>query len=136
MLIVLDVFVAAVNYILVIATTTEVALLAVSANYKKETDQQDITLFETKMSVPTKGLDVNVIDGSAQTGRIFFGGRTDNDLYEFTYQESEGWFSGRTGKVCHTSQTLAAFAPRLPFFGPRDDSKFLYLFKGAHSNNS
>ncbi|KAI5788369.1 Non-repetitive/WGA-negative nucleoporin C-terminal-domain-containing protein [Geopyxis carbonaria] len=109
------VFVAEVNYVLVIATMNDVFLLGVQA-VENERGTMDVTLFETKMSVPTRGLDVTIIEGSKLSGRIFFAGKTDNDIYEFTYQAEERWFHGRCGKVCHTSKGASAFAPRLPFF--------------------
>jgi nuclear pore complex protein Nup155 len=46
----------------------------------------DVTVYETRMSVPTKGMDITIIEASASTGRIFFGGKGDNEVYEFTYQ--------------------------------------------------
>jgi len=81
----LGVFVSDVNYVLVIATTVDIFLLGVQA-VPNARGGRDVTLFETKMSAPTKGLGVSVIEGSKKTGRIFFGGRGDNDIYEFTYQ--------------------------------------------------
>ncbi|KAG0137744.1 hypothetical protein HOY82DRAFT_647068 [Tuber indicum] len=66
------------------------------------------------MSVPTKGLGVRVIEGSEKKGRIFFGGREDNDIYGVTYQAEEQWFYGRCGKICQTSDGVSSFAPRIP----------------------
>jgi hypothetical protein len=48
----------------------------------------DVLLFDTRMSVPTKGTSVNIIEGSGDTGRVFFAGEADNDVYEFLYQVS------------------------------------------------
>lgn len=79
------VFVKNVNYVLVVATTVDIFLLGVEA-VPNARGGRDVTLYETRMSVPTKGLGVSIIEGSKNTGRIFFGGRGDNDVYEFTYQ--------------------------------------------------
>lgn len=118
------VFIDAVNYVLLIGTTMDIILLGIQATPSAGGDSSfDVQIFETKMVVPTKGIDVSVIEGTA-SGRVFFGGRNDNDLYEFTYQENEGWFHGRSGKVCHTGQAFAAFAPKLPFLTKPHDSKF------------
>lgn len=76
---------ANVNYVLVVATTVDIFLLGVQAASNNR-GGKDVTLYETKMSVPTKGLSVSSIEGSKKSGRIFFGGRGDNDIYEFTYQ--------------------------------------------------
>ena len=45
----------------------------------------EITMYNTNMSVNTKGLDISIIEGT-ELGRIFFAGRSDNDVYELTYQ--------------------------------------------------
>jgi nuclear pore complex protein Nup155 len=74
-----------VNYVLVVATTVDIFLLGVQAAPNNR-GGKDVTLYDAKMSVPTKGLSVGIIEGSKKTGRIFFGGRGDNDIYEFTYQ--------------------------------------------------
>ncbi|KAL7276341.1 hypothetical protein RUND412_000680 [Rhizina undulata] len=118
------VFVETINYVLVIATAVDVFLLAVSA-VPNGRGGKDVTLFETGMSVPTKGLDVSIIEGSKKTGRLFFGGEGDNDVYEFTYQAEEKWFYGRCRKVCHTSRGLSTFAPNVAFFTAPKDTEHL-----------
>ncbi|KAG0137773.1 hypothetical protein HOY82DRAFT_647193, partial [Tuber indicum] len=77
-------FIRDVNYVLVIATTLAIPLLVMLA-VTNARGGRDVTLFETKVSVPIKGHGVSVIEGSKKTGRIFFGGRGDNDICEFTY---------------------------------------------------
>lgn len=72
---------------LVIATALEVFLLGVKAT-KNDRGVTDVILYDTKMSVPARALNVAVIEGSRKSGRIFFGGKTDNDIYEFSYQVS------------------------------------------------
>lgn len=116
------VFTAAVDYVLVVATTVNVFLIGLGckANAKGTTD---VEIFTTNMSVSTAGLDVTIIEGSPSTGRIFFGGKTDNDIHEFTYQAEERWFKGRCQKVCHTNQGGSLFAPRIPFLSAAKDSK-------------
>ncbi|KAA8902246.1 Non-repetitive/WGA-negative nucleoporin C-terminal-domain-containing protein [Sphaerosporella brunnea] len=104
-----------VNYVLVVATVVEVFLLGVHA-HPNARGVMEVMLYETKMSIPAKGLDIHIIEGSKKTGRIFFGGKTDNELYELTYQAEERWFQGRCQKMCHTSTGVSAFAPRLPLW--------------------
>lgn len=70
---------------LVIATIVDVFLMGVNATQNPR-GAMDVMLYDTKMSVPTRGLDVTIIEGSKKTGRIFFAGKGDNDVYEFTYQ--------------------------------------------------
>jgi nuclear pore complex protein Nup155 len=117
------VFTSAVDYVLVVATTVNVFLIGLgcTANAKGTVDVQ---IFTTNMSVSTAGLDVTIIEGSPGTGRIFFGGKADNDIHEFTYQAEERWFKGRCSKVCHTNQGSSLFAPRIPFLSAPKDSKF------------
>ena len=60
-------------------------LLGVKAT-KNDRGVTDVILYDTKMSVPVKAVGVAVIEGSRKSGRIFFGGRINNDIYEFSYQ--------------------------------------------------
>lgn len=79
-----DVFQEKINYVLVVGTSIEVILIGVSATPNAR-NAYDIRMFDAKMAVNTKGLDVSVIEGS-KSGRIFFAGRSDNEVYEFTYK--------------------------------------------------
>ncbi|OQO05359.1 hypothetical protein B0A48_09127 [Cryoendolithus antarcticus] len=99
------VFVADISHLLVVATTAEMLLLGVAVQ-KTETGAKTIALYNTQMSIPTRGLGVRHIEGSARSGRIFFAGSFSEDLYEFRYQQQEGWFSGKTQRVCHTKSGL------------------------------
>ncbi|KAK6437296.1 hypothetical protein LTR95_006511 [Oleoguttula sp. CCFEE 5521] len=99
------VFVADITHLLVVATTAEMLLLGVAVQ-KTETGAKTIALYNTQMSIPTRGLGVRHIEGSARSGRIFFAGSFTEDLYEFRYQQQEGWFSGKTQRVCHTKSGL------------------------------
>ncbi|KAF8460382.1 Non-repetitive/WGA-negative nucleoporin C-terminal-domain-containing protein [Kalaharituber pfeilii] len=107
-----DVFNEQINYVLVIGTSVEMFLIGIGATPNAR-NACDVVMYDTKMSINIKGLDISVIEG-ADNGRIFFGGRSDNEVYEFTYKGEEGWFQGRCGKVCHTSQGLTSFAPKIP----------------------
>lgn len=79
-----DVFQDKINYVLVMGTSIEVILIGVSVTPNAR-NAYDVEMFDTKMAVNTKGLDVSVIEGS-KAGRIFFAGRSDNEVYEFTYK--------------------------------------------------
>ena len=108
------VFVASVTHILVIATTAEIILVGLSAQ-SSPTGGLAVALYQTRMSIPVRGMDVNVIEGSGATGRIFFSGRGDNDVYELTYQQEEKWFSSRCGKINHTSKGITTLTPSFRF---------------------
>ncbi|KAJ6021530.1 hypothetical protein N7540_007034 [Penicillium herquei] len=106
------VFLPAITHLLVVSTTAEVILLGMGVE-NLPTGSRQVTLYQTGMAVSIRGLDIDVFASSDATGRIFFGGSSDNDVYELTYQQEERWFQGRCAKVNHTSSRLAAFRPSL-----------------------
>ncbi|KAI9368699.1 Non-repetitive/WGA-negative nucleoporin C-terminal-domain-containing protein [Aspergillus egyptiacus] len=108
------VFLPSITHLLVISTTAEIILLGMKCE-TTPTGAHQVTLYQTGMSTSIRGLDINIIAASDTTGRIFFGGSTDNDVYELTYQQEEKWFQGRCSKINRTSSRLAAFAPSLSF---------------------
>lgn len=108
------VFLPSITHLLVISTTAEIILLGMGCETKPNGVKQ-VTLYQTGMSTSIRGLDIHVIASSDSTGRIFFGGSSDSDVYELIYQQEERWFQGRCSKVNHTSSRLSAFAPSLSF---------------------
>lgn len=106
------VFLPAITHLLVVSTTNEVILLGMGCE-TTPTGGRQVSLYQTGMAVSIRGLDINVFASSDSTGRIFFGGASDNDVYELTYQQEERWFQGRCAKVNHTSSRLSAFTPSL-----------------------
>lgn len=95
------VFVKDITHLIVVSTTAEMLLLGV-APATTETGARTLALYNTKMSIPTRGLGVRFIEGS-RTGRIFFVGSFTEDIYEFTYQQEERWFTSKTQSICHTA---------------------------------
>ena len=108
------VFLPAITHLLVVSTTAEVILLGMGCEEKPNGGIQ-VSLYQTGMTVSVRGLDIHSFASSNSSGRIFFGGNTDNDVYELTYQQEERWFQGRCAKVNHTSSRLAAFTPSRTF---------------------
>ncbi|KAL2847471.1 Non-repetitive/WGA-negative nucleoporin C-terminal-domain-containing protein [Aspergillus pseudoustus] len=108
------VFLPSITHLLVISTTAEVILLGMKCETTPGGSRQ-VTLFQTGMSTSIRGLDIHILTSSDATGRIFFAGTSDNDVYELTYQQEEKWFQGRCSKVNHTSSRIATFAPSLSF---------------------
>ena len=102
------VFLPTIKHVIVLATATEVMLLGLGTE-SGPSSNGGLTLFQTGITVSVRGLDISVIASSPKSGRIFFGGRTDNDIYELRYQQEERWFSNRSSKVCHTSGMLSSF---------------------------
>ncbi|KAH0565900.1 hypothetical protein GP486_000703 [Trichoglossum hirsutum] len=83
------VFVSSINYLLVVATTSEIFLIGLSCK-PNPAGNKIVTLYQTRMSLSIKGMDVNVIEGSIASGRIFFSGRHTHDVYEIIYQSDRG----------------------------------------------
>lgn len=108
------VFVPSIIRLLVVATTADIMLVGMSAQTAAH-GGKTVALYSLKMSTPVKGLDVDVIEGSDATGRIFFSGRASDDVYEFTYQQAEKWFANRCAKVNHTAKGYSTFTPGLLF---------------------
>jgi nuclear pore complex protein Nup155 len=108
------VFLPQIVRLLVVATTTDIYLVGFSAQ-AGSSGGQEVALYSTRLSLFIKGIDVNIIEGSAASGRIFFSGRGSDDVYEVTYQQEEKWFQNRCAKVNHTSKGLSMFAPSFSF---------------------
>ncbi|MCJ1478533.1 hypothetical protein MMC13_007213 [Lambiella insularis] len=104
------VFVPSVTRLLVIATTASIVLVGLSSEVGPS-GGRTVSMFQTRMSIPVGGMDVDVIEGSSTNGRVFFTGRSDNHVYEFTYQQEEKWFQNRCGKINHTSKGITNLAP-------------------------
>lgn len=105
---------------LVISTTAEMIILGLG----RETDprsSKSLKLFQAGMQTSIRGLDVSVIVTSNKAGRIFFGGRTENEVYELNYQQEEKWFSSRCSKVNHTTTGISALALPVPFTQKRHE---------------
>jgi nuclear pore complex protein Nup155 len=116
------VFLDTVKNMIVLATTSEMSLLGLVTEVVGGAPQ--LSVIKTGMSTSVRGMDVSVIAHSKKTGRIFFGGTTDNDLYELTYQQQDGWFSGKCSKICHTRTAVQSLTMSLPALGGRS-SEFI-----------
>ena len=94
------VFVKDIEHMIVVTTSAEMILLGVAAQ-KGANGAQTIALYTTRMSIQVRGLSVDHVVATKK-GRIFFVGSTSDDILEFQYQQDEGWFRGRTSRICHT----------------------------------
>ena len=103
------VFVESVTHLLVVATTQDIKLLGVAAG-RAGPGVRTVSLYQTNMALAIRGINVQVIEGSPSTGRIFFAG-TDTEVYELTYQQEEKWFASRCGKINHTSTGYSSIVP-------------------------
>ena len=131
---------SATSNVLVTETTVDIFLLGV-LTVPNARGGRGVTLLETKMSAPTKGLGASAIEASKKMGQIFFGVRGIMvfmnshtgygcsrvhilGVYLLTkVQTGGGWFNGRCGKLCQTSVDASSFAPGIPspfLSGPKD----------------
>ena len=109
------VFVPTITRMLVVATSNEIILVGL-ASQDAPGGGKSVNLFSTRLTISIKGMTVNLIEGSAATGRVFFSESTSDDVYELTYQQEEKWFQNRCTKVNHTGKGVSAFNPG-PIFG-------------------
>lgn len=113
------IFVGTITHILVVATSSEMILLGVSAT-DTPAGTKSVSLYQTKMILPLRGNDVRIITGTAD-GRIFFGGSSDTDVSELYYQSEEKWFSNRCGKVNHSNPGWSSVVTmQTGFWGQKD----------------
>jgi nuclear pore complex protein Nup155 len=129
-----DVFLSNVTHVLLIATMSEVVILGLGATKSPE-GVTSVSLYQTGLRVPLKGLTPVCFASSAVTGRIFMGFSDVNDVYEITYQKEERWFFSKCGKINHTSPyILNAVAAttgihKLPIMGPPSTPEFTTMME-------
>ena len=73
--------------------------------------RKDIKLYATDMVVATDVTMDSVI--GTRDGRIFMCGLQDGSLYEFHYQEKEGWFGKKVQTINHSVGGVQSLFPRL-----------------------
>ncbi|RMZ73349.1 non-repetitive nucleoporin [Pyrenophora seminiperda CCB06] len=109
------VFVATIEYLLVVATVSDIFLIAVECQRGPE-GVHGITMYRTGLSTSVRKINVTAIAGSATTGRIFFGDGHTEDVYELNYQQEDKWFSSKCSKTNHVTPSIGL--PSLSFYGP------------------
>ena len=108
------VFVDTIEYLLVVATVTDIFLIAVECQRGPE-GVNGVTLYRTGLSTSVRRITVSAIAGSDKTGRIFFGDANTEDVYELNYQQEDRWFSSKCSKTNHVSPAVSL--PALSFYG-------------------
>lgn len=107
------VFVASITHLIVVATTTDIQLVGVAC--ESGASGANVSLYRTDMRTPTNRMIIDCIASSPKTGRIFFSGKSDNEIYELTYQQEDSWFKPKCAKVCHTRSGAKSYIPSNPF---------------------
>ncbi|CAO2652872.1 Nn.00g022830.m01.CDS01 [Neocucurbitaria sp. VM-36] len=108
------VFVDTIEYLLVVATVSDIFLIAVECQRGPE-GVHGITLYRTGLSTSVRKINVTAIAGSTKTGRIFFSDGNTEDVYELNYQQEDKWFSSKCSKTNHVTKSVGL--PALPFYG-------------------
>ncbi|KAF2223739.1 Non-repetitive/WGA-negative nucleoporin family protein [Elsinoe ampelina] len=117
------VFVAAITHLLVVASTSEITLIGV-ATTANPAGGKSIDLYSTRMAVPAKGISCTQITASQKSGRIFFTGRANEDVWELTYSQEERWFKSRCDKINHSKQGYD-LTGALSIFGGRTETEYI-----------
>ena len=113
------VFVDTISWLLVIATTADIVLIAVECQTGPE-GVYEVNLFRTGMQTSVRGINVTGIASSAKTGRIFFVESDTEDVHELCYQQEERWFSNRCSKKNHVTSSVVIPLPT-SLWGRRTD---------------
>ncbi|EJS44616.1 nup170p [Saccharomyces arboricola H-6] len=101
-------FVPTVKHLLLICTTMEVFMFAISLDKASN----ELSVFNTHLSVPIQGIDVIDIVSHERSGRIFFAGQSSGlNIWELQYSGSDDWFNSKCNKVCLTKSALSSFLP-------------------------
>lgn len=99
------VFIKDIAHLIVVTTSTDMTLLGVAATTGPG-GAKSIALYNTRMQITIRGLSIDHVV-SSKDGRIFMVGDLTEDIYEFQYQSDEGWFRGRTARICLTKTQFA-----------------------------
>ncbi|RKO83828.1 Nucleoporin, Nup133/Nup155-like protein, partial [Blyttiomyces helicus] len=130
-----DVFLAEIEYLLVVATPIEIILLGLTFNDTGTASRGQLTIYKTDLTIASDNVCMNTIVGT-EDGRIFMNG-DNGDVYELHYQVSalsderstferplarhsaaaksrkaeETWFTRKIQKVNHSGGVLRLMAP-------------------------
>lgn len=108
------VFIDEITSLLVICTPVSVLLLGLSTNVvpaAHNRSRKELKLYATDMSISSE-VEMTSVVGTPD-GRIFMCGSQDGNLYEFHYQEKEGWFGKRVQLINHSVGGVQSLLPRL-----------------------
>ena len=94
------IFLDSVKYVLVVATTVHVAILAL----KSDSESRSISLLQTHFVVGTDNILVRKVVGT-QAGRVFMAG-SDNNLYELLYDNTDSTWATLTGAPRYKCQKI------------------------------
>ncbi|QID83264.1 hypothetical protein GRS66_005717 [Saccharomyces pastorianus] len=125
-------FVPTVKQLLLICTTMDLYMFAISLD--KTTNE--LSVFNTHLSVPVQGIDIIDIVSHERSGRIFFAGQgSGQNIWELQYSGSDDWFNSKCSKICLTQSTLSSLLPT-NLLSQIPGVDFLHSFFEDNSNSS
>lgn len=114
-----DVFVESVNYLIIVATSKEMKILALEYS----PDSKKLEVSDTKMSVSVHGLIVNQIVCLEYTNDIFFSGAGSSDcVWKLNYSNTHDWFSKNISKEQVTNSSFSSSLSGIPILNWLNDS--------------
>ncbi|KAJ3552249.1 hypothetical protein NM688_g4248 [Phlebia brevispora] len=127
------VFIDEITNLLVICTPVSVLLLGISSNVvpaAHNRSRRELKLYATDMSISSE-VEMTSVIGTTD-GRIFMCGLQDGNLYEFHYQEKEGWFGKRVQLINHSVGGVSSLLPRLT--APKAEERIVLLISDSSRN--
>ena len=101
-------FVSHIKHLLLISTPFDIYILALSHNGATD----ELSIYNTGMSVSISGLGSLEIVSYEATGQIFFASKSNGlHIWELQYSSSDDWFNSKCTKVCMTQSRLASLVP-------------------------
>ncbi|EDO18049.1 hypothetical protein Kpol_1045p35 [Vanderwaltozyma polyspora DSM 70294] len=103
-----DTFVDYIKHLLIVVTPFDIFIFAISYNNKNN----ELSIYNTSMSVSVHGLEVFDVVTYDRTGQIFFAGKTNGiNIWELQYSGSDDWYNSKCTKVCMTQSALSSLLP-------------------------
>lgn len=104
-----DMFVNTVKNLLIVATTYNIYLLAISF---QDSNFSGLEIYNTDLSVSVNSINVDNFVFYEKANRIFFTGTGDGiNVWEMKYCSDDGWFEKRCDKKCLTRTKLSNLLP-------------------------
>ncbi|KAK6454097.1 nuclear pore complex subunit [Scheffersomyces xylosifermentans] len=127
------VFVADVNYLLVVATTIDIHIFIV----KYDAAFNNLEVFNPDLSVSAQGLIVNNFTVNPKTNDIYFSGEGDGiNVWRLDYSNKSSFIKNKCDKICLTKSGLSSVIPnKLPGFDLFNSSEPAAADKTAALNN-
>ena len=119
-----------VEYVLVLATSVQIVLVAVTVTKNVDSEQIELNLLPTNYTASTDNVNILKIAGTP-SGRIFLAGQ-DGCLYELIYEERDGWVNKKCRKENISHSLVGSLVPS--FLKLSDESAIIDLAVDTERN--